>query len=72
MSKKFTPWFPADVKPVRIGVYETRFGDNPRISGFSEWAGEWSNQTSVNGGDNFFSDGAIQKKEWRGLAKAPK
>lgn len=73
MSKKLTPWFPGDVKPVRDGVYERR----SNIDGMAYFSlyrgGDWwqmtsSFFTSVN--SKFRSD--RQSLPWRGLAKAPK
>lgn len=74
-EQKLTDWFPADVKPVRKGVYATRYvGDSD--SGYSTWTGtHW--------GCEYFSfdyakqyrdsDGrGHQDKNWRGLSSNPK
>lgn len=77
MSKqKLTPWFPADVMPVRPGVYETEFddcADSFTWHGYSRWDGfRWWNQFNTvahaaNGGAWKY-EGAVQEKRWRGLA----
>lgn len=71
MSKKLTPWFPGDVKPVRAGVYET---DSEQIGGtrtFQRWTGkQWGLCTSdASFAPPFMS--AYQNPKWRGLAKKP-
>jgi hypothetical protein len=70
MAKKLTPWFPADQKPVRRGVYETKFEGH---TGYSRWTGSrWANQRP----DAVMAQaaprvGAFQTKRWRGLAEKP-
>lgn len=70
-----TPWFPTDVKPVRVGVYETRF--QLQVAdwsfGYSYWDGtRWANAAgsvdSAHAIRDWF-DGAIQEKQWRGLTQ---
>ncbi len=68
---KLTEWFPGDVKPVRKGVYQRRFGDGCVV--FSRWNGRaW-----------MYAHGTIQvafletfpthntNLKWRGLAEKP-
>lgn len=67
---KRTPWFPDMVKPVRRGRYQTQCSIG---IGFSYWNGErWSNQRhrleDIRTGH---TKGAMQDKQWRGLAKKP-
>jgi hypothetical protein len=67
-ARDLTDWFPADVKPVRIGVYETSFAYG---GGFSEWNGyHWSNQydTPQRAKDMAYFAGE-QDKCWRGLTE---
>jgi len=68
---KLTPWFPAHIKPVRPGVYDTRFRDGPKlVCGYSFWTGtQWSVQwwRVETATARRSTDGAIQDKEWRGL-----
>lgn len=71
-NPELTPWFPPEVKPVRVGWYETHMLKS--IVGHSFWAGnKWSNTyfgeswNEINLRSISF-DGAIQKKTWRGLA----
>lgn len=71
-----TDWFPANVKPVRDGVYETQMDDIDRIPiprGFSSWRrGKWGNQFETADRAKFREhyDGH-QDKKWRGLAEKP-
>ena len=72
MSKKLTPWFPGDVKPVRVGYYERDWdgGGNAWEVTPDFWNGDsW---------ENVYFDGARDRAEysrqdhpWRGLAKKP-
>lgn len=74
MSKKLTPWFPADVKPVRVGVYKARLTKNPEVSGFGFWDGRrwgWLHNTEQRAMTDDL-EGSSQNKEWRGLASDPK
>jgi len=67
---KLTPWFPANVKPVRVGVYRVQYYN---YSGFAYWDGkQWSNLVdSVASAykNHDWTDGAIQQKRWRGLTQ---
>jgi hypothetical protein len=67
-----TAWFPAHIKPVRDGVYETRFlvkSCRQSLYGFSVWDGvQWSNQSNKEAWC-FFDAEARQDKEWRGVKK---
>jgi hypothetical protein len=65
---KLTPWFSHDLKPVRKGMYSTRFSGHV---GFSYWNGRrWHNQGfNVQNAMRLDAAGAIQRKEWRGLVK---
>jgi hypothetical protein len=69
---KRTDWFPASIKPVHKGVYETRFlieSCSLTLSGLSVWDGmQWSTQSNKEA-RCFFDDEARQDKEWRGVAK---
>ena len=75
---EMTDWFPAHIKPVRVGVYETFDGTwpKPKKTGlYSYWDGyEWSR----NGFNLFHAEGmqglpsAWQKKQWRGFTKEQK
>jgi len=70
MSKKqkLTPWFPADVKPVRDGVYKTAHG-------YQFWSGKfwggWSSTKEIAYCNRFMWSSAQQDK-WCGLASDPK
>lgn len=68
---EMTDWFPAEVKPVHVGVYETNMGLG---NGFSHWDGKaW-------GAEYLRLDDALlwspldvgrQQKKWRGLRNKP-
>jgi hypothetical protein len=63
MRKKMTKWFPVEITPVHVGVYET---DLAGFLGYSFWTGkrwcdtaqrpEWATKRK-----------GMQNKEWRGL-----
>lgn len=72
---KLTPWFPASVKPARVGVYEKRTSGHHA----TQWAG-WDGRVwnvlcltpeeaaaEMDGHPTCFPD-----DEWRGLAEEPK
>lgn len=74
MSKpELTPWFPADVKPVREGWYLREYVTR----GLGEIPDYWDGKVWLIGAEH---DGvkpkqrciAHSKKPWRGLAAAPK
>ena len=69
---KYTPWFPADVMPVRRGVYEV-----DALSGI-RWYRRWDGKVWFSG-DNTPENAASSKcplvmnaHPWRGLAEPPK
>lgn len=74
MSKKLTPWFPGDVKPVRKGLYELRRWVMPKlpvgsVCNCAYWNGaEWCFGLDRHArlADVSSADG------WRGLAEQPK
>lgn len=61
---KLTDWFPADVKPVRVGQYEvanTHYGDPFPL----HWDGrKWCLSDTK-------TPAIFQNREWRGLAADP-
>ena len=82
---KLTEWFPAEIKPVRVGVYEVSNIFREKIGTYAYWDGKWWH------GYNDTIDGAMenieirmnlaannlrllasQNKQWRGLAEQPK
>ena len=63
---KKTKWFPHKIKPVREGVYETRYFGN----GYSYWTGKkwgWEGGTPREAVVFLDRGGAAQDKSWRGL-----
>jgi hypothetical protein len=70
---KLTEWYPADVKPVRVGVYQKYCGFGQKI-GYQRWDGRrwmaWDINADVAQREtipaaNFYKD------KWRGLAEKP-
>lgn len=59
---KLTPWFPADVKPVHVGVYEVRGSNHMWLWNGSLWCSAGKIPWICQG----------QYKVWRGLANPPK
>jgi hypothetical protein len=68
MSKKMTRWFPVNIKPVHVGVYETNFNG---YMGYSFWNGKyWSDTSSkLNMELRFKERRGMQKKKWRGFTE---
>lgn len=68
---KLTDWFPADVKPKRVGVYITRFvGDSDH--GYSYWNGEyWGSEWGSIQKASLWDRYGHQDKDWKGLAEKP-
>ena len=70
-DEDLTPWFPADVKPVRPGVYRVKyFGD----CGYAFWDGKrwgWAQLSIRKAIVEAEPSTAAQEKVWRGLNKEP-
>ena len=69
---KMTKWFPSHIKPVNVGVYETKdLHKLPRtLPTYARWDGlEWSNSSYLTHHDelHYTSYGASQNKYWRGF-----
>lgn len=65
---KLTDWFPGDVKPVRVGVYQTN------SHRFQYWNGQWWGFFMPNPEAALkfrSSKSASQARRWRGLASPP-
>lgn len=78
-APKLTQWFPGDVRPARIGVYERNFYFRERYLRalkFAFWNGEfWSPCQLSKDEAIFMSRSAYQLNRligWRGLAQDPK
>lgn len=69
---KKTEWFPADVKPVRVGVYQREYWST--CIGFSHWDGErWGagyDEFSL-AAEHAGTRSSFQELRWRGLAEKP-
>ena len=70
---KLTPWFPANVKPVRAGVYEVKEDDPP--AWYRRWDGEcWyvGDATPERAAQETIVLASWLRAPWRGLAEEPK
>jgi hypothetical protein len=73
MSAKLTPWFPADVKPVHVGVYQREDCDTGRPyyyfwnGDFFEFGGRSAPEDVKRNDWPTISEG----ERWRGLADEP-
>lgn len=81
MSKKLTPWFPGDVKPVRPGIYNVSCRDEWQTGEWyakfdgDGWLWGWCHQTRLASSEIFNRpQDKICKApaSWRGLARSPK
>ena len=74
MTNETTDWFPGDVKPVRIGVYQQRNPDGHL--GYQRWDGKfwysWESTIDLAARATLVVDGSFQCDPWRGLANKPK
>lgn len=69
-----TGWYPASIKPVRVGVYQRDMQDSGNGE-YSFWDGEswggWGNSIEI-AARNAGSKSSVQDANWRGLAQEPK
>lgn len=71
MSKRMTDWFPEKIKPVRAGVYETAYcGKTYTYFDGKRWS--WSQPSLREARKSRITNGAYQKKSWRGFTKEQK
>lgn len=71
---KTTDWFPADIKPVHVGVYETKSPVFNQPGRFSFWSGKkWSAAFFDRFAARNHADIStrFQERKWRGLAEKP-
>jgi hypothetical protein len=66
MTEKMTEWFPVNIKPVHVGVYET---DLAGYLGYSYWNGKYWSDTSykLDMERVIKRRRGMQNKEWRGF-----
>jgi hypothetical protein len=66
MTEKMTEWFPVNIKPVHVGVYET---DLAGYLGYSYWNGKFWSDTSykLDMERVIKRRRGMQNKEWRGF-----
>ena len=69
-NSKMTPWYPASVKPVRKGLYQTRMPGQTSPDGYQKWGVRfwcaWDNSAKIAEQSSVKSN--FQNPEWRGLA----
>lgn len=72
---KLTAWYPAHIKPARVGVYLTHSSSDGEWKFFQYWNGrKWGGSAS----NEWFAyvrrdeQTEFQRVQWRGLAEAPK
>jgi len=69
---KKTEWYPANIKPIHKGVYETRASEDEGGDCFNYWNGACWLTTICIPSQPFTHDAScIQDIEWRGLAEKP-
>ena len=71
MKPKLTPWYPANVKPVRVGVYRTDAYVMFGLECFQRWSGHyWCGYSrKVEGAEAIsFLTSSCQNVRWCGLA----
>lgn len=76
MKEKMTPWFDADVKPVRRGLYEcSRLEYRTRVTRRLHWNGRiWTYAADIPYGMRTGQIACMFKRDndkWRGLATNP-
>lgn len=64
-----TEWFPADVKPVHVGVYERDWSNAPELPPI-EWFDRWDGVTWRYGRTGEYQGCA--NRQWRGLTEQAK
>ncbi len=67
---RLTPWFPGDVKPVHVGVYERRMKFTTDVY-YSRWDGEkWGSlRRTVTEANTVLRVSDYQNMPWRGVKK---
>lgn len=73
-EQELTPWFPADVKPTREGIYIVQNMYDSDSSLWNYWNGKkWCGASEGFAGAMDYLGGmmAFQDRVWRGLAKEP-
>lgn len=74
-TKATTQWFGPDIKPMRVGVYETSDTGQPTGGGYQYWTGKrWAifNFTPQDAYRDRRYKSNYQNRHWRGLAEEPK
>jgi len=77
MTDKLTPWFPAHIKPVRVGVYEIKEPDGTLF--YNKWDGKnwhWGSKSKYKSEQNIHpmnvADADRLIARWRGLSQPTK
>lgn len=70
---KLTPWYPGNVKPVRVGVYERKY-PSFFLPVFCKWNGDiwFCGSSDVEFANQDRIPTTLQSLPWRGIAKEQK
>lgn len=68
---KKTPWFPGDVKPVRVGWYQREYTGTGDVIDTPDWFDGEKWYLGMRGGKSTLP-AFTQGRRWRGLTKEPK
>ena len=73
MKQKLTPWYPGEIKPIRIGVYERQYPARSWTS-YCYWDGRifsqgWKAPEPAKEYRNLPSASSYQNLPWRGVAR---
>lgn len=71
-APRMTNWFPGDVLPARIGVYQRRTDGDPTYSLWDGARWSFSAHTVARAWQYGSLESLAQDKAWRGLAKEPR
>ena len=75
-NPKLTDWFPSNVNPVHLGVYETKQKNHFHGTRFQFWNGKfwcaYSNTAKDAASHSNSNKSAVQNPAWRGRANNPK
>lgn len=72
-NEQLTPWYPGDVKPVRVGVYQTK-NQIDKGAVYQRWNGLfWCLCCDTPDRAATWDDQSLfQRSKWRGLAQPPR
>lgn len=68
-SGDVTPWFPASVRPVRVGLYQRNYGDPRYLNKVPDYWDGFAWLVVTIDGNRFFTNAS--GLQWRGLRQPP-